>query len=61
MEKKHFSVKDIPSGFNHKTSSSNTFWIIFVSVLFFLFLVFSKWNKIEEFFGFSLEETEVTS
>lgn len=59
MEKKHFTSKEVPSKFSHKHWSSNTFWIVFVSVLFFLFLVFSKWNKIEEFFGFSVDRTVV--
>lgn len=61
METKHFNAKDVPTTFTHKPGSSNTFWIILISVLFFLFLVFSKWDKIEEFFGFSLESTALNS
>lgn len=61
METKHFTAKDVPTKFAHKHWSSNTFWIIFISVLFFLFLVFSKWNKINEFFGFSIENTALKS
>lgn len=61
METNHFTAKDVPTQFAHKHGSSNTFWIIFISVLFFLFLVFSKWNKIEEFFGFSVESTALNS
>jgi hypothetical protein len=61
MESKHFTAKDVPTKFAHKHWSSNTLWIILVSVLFFLFLVFSKWNKIEDFFGFSVENTALES
>lgn len=61
MEKKHFTSKDLPTNFAHKHGSPNTFWIILISVVFFLFLVFSKWDKIEEFFGLSLEKTEQTA
>ncbi len=61
MEKKHFTSKDVPTNFAHKHGSPNAFWIILISVVFFLFLVFSKWNKIEQFFGLSLEQTEYTS
>lgn len=61
METNHFTAKDVPTTFNHKQGASNTFWIILISVLFFLFLVFSKWDKINEFFGFSLESTALNS
>lgn len=61
METKHFTAKDVPTNFAHKHGSSNTFWIILISVLFFLFLVFSKWNKIQDFLGFSLESTALNS
>ncbi len=61
MEKKHFTSKDVPTNFAHKHGSPNAFWIVLISVVFFLFLVFSKWNKIEQFFGLSLEQTEYSS
>lgn len=61
METKHFTVKDVPSQFSHKQWSSYTFWIVFVSVLFFLFLIFSKWNKIEQFLWLSVENTALES
>lgn len=60
MKEKHFKTKNTPSKFSYRNSSSNTFWIILISVLFFLFLVFSKWNKIEDFFGFSVNKPVAT-
>jgi len=61
METKHFTSNDLPTKFAHKHWSSNTFWIILISVLFFLFLVVSKWNKIEEFFWLWLDNIQVES
>lgn len=61
MEKKHFTAKDVPANFEHKRNSSHSFWIIFLSILFFLFLLFSKWDKIEDFFGKSLDNSWITS
>ncbi len=61
MKKEFFKSKGMPSKFSNKKSGwSNTIWIVLISLIFFLFLVFSKWNKIEEFFGFSTNQIETT-
>ncbi len=64
MENHHFKVKEIPSKPKHsheniaqKNKSSGYFWIIFFSLLFLCFLVFSKRDKIEEFFWHSIENS----
>jgi hypothetical protein len=66
METSNFTAKDVPQNFSHKSSShkSNSnigFWIVFISILFFAFLVFSKWDKISNFLGSTSDAPSVES
>jgi hypothetical protein len=66
METSNFTAKDVPQNFSHQSNShkSNSnigFWIVFISILFFAFLVFSKWDKISNFLGSTSDAPSVES